>query len=192
MEDKNIIRRKILNKRNKLDKNFVISYSEEVINKLTCLDEYKKSDTIMSYMSFKNEVDTFNLIEKMLDENKKVIVPYTDINKVEIIPVEIKDIEDNLTYSRYGYLEPKKEIIKPVDIKEIDLILVPGVVFDKNCNRIGFGKGYYDKLLVNRRKDTFIIALAYEFQVANMIPAKKHDIKMDMIITEESIYKSPV
>jgi len=68
------------------------------------------------------------------------------------------------------------------------LIINPGVVFDRQLNRVGYGKGYYDRILVRKRKDAKVIAVAYEFQVLDEVPAEKHDIKMDMIITEENIY----
>jgi len=75
-----------------------------------------------------------------------------------------------------------------VNIEEIDLVIVPGVVFDKNLNRIGFGKGYYDKILNRLKPSAKKVALAHDFQVLEDIPAEEHDVKMDMIITEKNIY----
>jgi 5-formyltetrahydrofolate cyclo-ligase len=139
-------------------------------------------------MDFKNEVKTIPLIKKMLYEGKNVIISYTDAKNVKLIPVELHDIENDLEKSPYGYLQPKENLIVPVEVDKFDLIIVPGVVFDRHLNRIGFGKGYYDRILEFKRKDARAIAVAYEFQLQDEIPSQEHDIKMDMIITEEKIY----
>lgn len=189
MRTKSEIRKEILSIRNILDINDAATKSSIIIKKLKNTDEYKNSTNIMVYMDFKNEVNTKTFIEEALSEGKKIIIPYTDMEKVEIIPVEIKDFDD-LVMCKFGYLEPKKEKINnPFDVKLIDLVVVPGVVFDKKKNRVGFGKGYYDRLLINRKTSAKAIAIAYEFQVLEEVPAEEHDIKMDMIITEKNVYK---
>lgn len=189
MKTKSEIRKEILNIRNNLDVNEATNRSSIIINKLKSSNEYKNSTNIMVYMDFKNEVNTKGFIEEALREGKRIIIPYTSIEKVEIIPVEIKDFDD-LVMCRFGYLEPKREKIEnPFDVKQLDLVVVPGVVFDKKKNRIGFGKGYYDRLLINRKPSAKAIAIAYEFQVLDEVPAEEHDIKMDKIITEENTYE---
>lgn len=189
MKTKSEIRKEILNIRNNLVVNEAISKSSIIINKLINSDEYKNSTNIMVYMDFKNEVNTKVFIEEALKEGKRIIIPYTDMEKVEIIPVEIKGFND-LVMCKFGYLEPKKEKIdNPFDVNEIDLVVVPGVVFDKKKNRVGFGKGYYDRLLTNKKPKAKAIALAFEFQVLDEVPAEEHDIKMDKIITEKGLYE---
>lgn len=188
MKAKNEFRKAVLDIRNNMASGDVAEKSNRIMEALTSMEEYNKSKTVLVYMDFRNEVKTFELIKKMLHENKHVIIPYTDVKNTLIIPVEIKDLENDLCLCSYGYLEPKKEIIREVDVEKIDLIIVPGVVFDKNLNRIGFGKGYYDRILNRRRKDTKAVAVAYEFQVMDEIPHEEHDKKMDMIITEEKVY----
>lgn len=189
MKNKKEFRKTILNLRNNMTTNQVLEKSNKIIDKLTLSEEYKKSKTVFIYMDFKNEVNTMGLIKKMLDKNKNVVIPYTDIVNTIIIPVEIKDLDNDLKISPFGYLEPKIEKINEVEIDKIDLIIVPGVVFDKRLNRIGFGKGYYDRILKKKRQDAKAVAIAYEFQVLDEIPFEEHDIKMDMIITEDNIYK---
>jgi 5-formyltetrahydrofolate cyclo-ligase len=83
-------------------------------------------------------------------------------------------------------LEPKKNYIKEVSIESIDLIIVPGVVFDRNGNRIGHGMGYYDRLL-KKSHNIPRIGLAFEFQIVKKIEAEEHDERIDMIITEDRI-----
>lgn len=186
MKSKKEIRKEILSIRNSLDPELSAQNSRIIIDKLKATEEYKNSKSVMVYMDFGNEVNTKDFINEALSEGKKIIIPYTDMEKVTIIPVEIDSLDD-LVRCKFGYLEPKIEkISNPYDVEKIDLIVVPGVAFDKTRNRIGFGKGYYDRLLTIRRAKAF--AIAYEFQVLDKIPAEEHDIKMDMIITEENIY----
>lgn len=188
MESKNELRKMILNIRNNMTKDQVLEKSSLIINKLASSKEYKNSKTVFIYMDFRNEVMTSELIKQMLNEGKRVVIPYTDTVNTIIIPALLHDLENDLVVCSFGYLEPKKEKIVPVDPKEFDLIIVPGVVFDKKLNRVGFGKGYYDRILINKRSDTKAVAIAYELQVLNKVPYEEHDVKMDMIITEENIY----
>ncbi len=185
METKNELRKKILNIRNNMSREDVINKSSSIMNKLTDMDEYKNSNTVFIYMSFRNEVATVELIERMLSENKHVVIPYTDTKNTVLIPSELKSMEEDLALSPFGYYEPVYEKLRTVEPERFDLIIVPGVVFDRQLNRIGFGKGYYDRILCRKRKGVKAIAVAYDFQVLEKIPAEAHDIKMDMIITEK-------
>lgn len=187
--DKSEIRKKILSIRNNLKPEEVEYKSKIIIDKLTSLDKYKNSKVVFVYMSFNNEVKTYNLIERMLIENKRVVIPYTDTKNTVIIPSEIKSLKDDLVLNPFGYYEPVLGKVKQVETEELDLIVAPGVVFDDSLNRVGFGKGYYDRILSKKRKDTKVIAVAYEFQVVNEVPTEPHDVKMDMIITEERTIK---
>lgn len=185
MESKSQLRKRVLNVRNNMSKEDVKKNSNAIMDKITSLDIYKHSKVVFIYMDFKNEVMTSNLIKRMLSEKKRVVIPYTDSINTVLIPSEITK-ESDLKQNSFGYYEPKS--ILPVNIEEIDLVIVPGVVFDKNLNRIGFGKGYYDKILNRLKPSAKKIALAHDFQVLEDIPAEEHDVKMDMIITEKNIY----
>lgn len=188
MKDKKEFRSFVLKIRSGMSQEQVNEKSKKIIEKLVSTEDYKNSGTVFIYMSFKNEVETMKLIKRMLAEKKHVVIPYTDVENTVIIPSEIKDVENDLKISSFGYLEPIKEKIVPVNPEKFDLIIVPGVVFDKRLNRIGFGKGYYDRILEHKRKDAKAIALAYAFQVYDEIPFEPHDIKMDAIITEDAEY----
>lgn len=188
MEAKKELRKQVLAIRNKMSQEEVLSNSQIIMDKLKNLDEYINAKTVFVYMDFGNEVVTRYLIKHMFKENKHVIIPYTDTVETKLIPTEIFDLEKDLIKCSFGYYEPKKENVKYVDPEKFDLIVVPGVAFDKNLNRLGFGKGYYDRILDLRRKDCKAIAVAFDLQVFETIPCEEHDIKMDMIITERNIY----
>lgn len=181
------IRKKMINLRNQLTEQQVNELSEKIISKLIKLPVFKNSQTIMLYLSFNNEVDTFKLIEKCQALGKKVIVPYCVNQGKKIIPVEIRDVENDLVKSKFGYMEPKKEIIEAVDTETIDLIIIPGIAFDRNCYRIGFGAGYYDRFLGKLNFKISTIGLIYDFQLIELMPVEQHDIPVDYVITEKRI-----
>ena len=186
METKKELRKRILNIRNNMLVEDVNKNSSAIMEKVRGLDFYKQSKVVFIYMDFNKEVMTWQLIKQMLSEKKRVVIPYTDTINTEIIPSEITN-EADLKLNPFGYYEPKN--ILAIDMEEIDLVIVPGVVFDKNLNRIGFGKGYYDRILSKVKASAKKVAVAHEFQVLNSIPTEEHDIKMDMIITEENEWK---
>lgn len=152
-------------------------YNKSVIikNKILDLDIYKKSNVIAMYSSMKSEVDTKELIKESLLLGKKVLLPRI-INKNKMIFIEIND---NTEYERnsFGVMEPIG-----IEYKDIDLIIVPGIAFDKYNNRLGYGRGYYDKYLSN--KDIYKIGICYYEQLIDKIEVEDHDIKMDLVITD--------
>ncbi|MGO1370042.1 5-formyltetrahydrofolate cyclo-ligase [Senegalia sp. (in: firmicutes)] len=185
-DEKKQLRKKILNERKKLSKEEVNTLSEKIISYLIKMEEFKNSKTIMTYLSFKEEVNTFKLIEKMMDLEKNVLTTYTDKNKNIIVPCKLKDLDESLDENPFGYLEPKEDLIEEVDPGQIDLIITPGLAFDKKGNRIGYGGGYYDKLLA-RAPQAIKIALSYDFQILSKVPNGKFDIPVDYIVTPTKI-----
>jgi len=186
---KQTIKSGILEKRKSFSKEEVREKSEQIKERLCSLDEFKKSKNILTYVSFNNEVDTINTIKGLLDKNeKKVIVPFVEKGNPILQLSEIKDFND-LEPKTYGILEPMEYKIKKFDIGKLDLVIVPGVVFDKNGHRIGYGYGYYDRLLGKLNENATKIGLCYEFQLIEKIPEEMHDVPMDIIVTEEKVFK---
>ena len=178
------VRKKLLMLRKNLSKNEVLEKSEKIKYRLFKMSEFTQASTILFYVSYDNEVYTHEMIKESIANKKKVVVPFTDIANKRIVPSKL-DNWDDLKPGAYNILEPKKEKVQEISVDELDLIIVPGVGFDRQGNRIGHGKGYYDKLLRNFKALT--IGLAFEFQVVENIPNEKHDISIDMIVTEKRI-----
>ncbi len=141
---------------------------------------YKNAKTIMVYMPLGNEVDTGEMISKAFPDRKRVLVPVTDEQTGEMIASEIKE---NTAFEKgaFSVLEPVEKAV--TDPKQIDVVLVPGIAFDKKGGRIGFGKGCYDRFL--KKTESLKIGLCYDFQLCDEIEAENHDIKMDFVITEK-------
>jgi len=181
MKDK--IKKPILDKRNSHDTEELIGFSKKIKSNLYSLEEFKKAKNILCYASFKKEVDTHELIKELLGK-KTVVVPYILEDKFHIS--SIKSFDD-LEPKTFGILEPKEK--NDFDPEKIDLILVPGIVFDKNGHRIGYSFGYYDKFLSKLKNNPTKIGLAFDFQIVDWIPYEKHDVPMDILITEKKIIK---
>ena len=179
------LRKKLIEKRKSFSKEDVFEKSELIKKRLFNLSEFKKSLTILFYVSYDNEVFTHKMINDSLELGKKVIVPISIIDKRNLLLSRLKKFED-LVVSSYGILEPRPDKIFEVSLDEIDLIIVPGVGFDKSGHRIGHGKGYYDNLL-KISKNHLHIGLAFEFQIVNKVPIETHDLPVNRIITEKRI-----
>lgn len=171
--------------RNDLPESELFEKSRQIKNRLYKMKEFQQASTILFYVSYDNEVYTHDMIKENLSNGKNVIVPITNKEKHCLILSKLNSWED-LECSTYSILEPKKNCIDEVSLDEIDMILVPGVVFDESGNRIGHGVGYYDKLLRNSKNATHI-GLAFELQIVDNIPAEEHDVKVDKIVTEERV-----
>lgn len=185
-EDKRILRREILANRKKFYKEQNKEYkaaSNKIIDTLTSTEEYKNARVIMVFVSFQDEVFTHNLIKQALKDGKKVCVPYVEKGNPEMIASHLENFNE-LKEGFYGILAPLKEKVKPVDPKEIDLIVSPGVAFDKEGYRVGYGGGFYDRFLKKVRLDTHIIAIAFNLQMVTEVPRNAHDVPVHSIITE--------
>jgi len=184
--DKEKLRIKLLKKRKKQKKHIVLEKSKKIGERLFSTDDFKKASKILFYVSYDNEVFTHDMIKKCLSENKKMIVPIVDKEKNKLVLSELVSW-GHLEKGAYNILEPKKKFIIETSIDKIDLIIVPGVGFDLKGNRIGHGKGFYDKLLkISKAKK---IGLAFEWQVFDEIPTDNYDIPINMIISESRIIK---
>ena len=162
--------------------------SERIARAVRALPEYKGARTILFYVSAKpNEVDTLFLIRKALSEGVKALVPVTDFERSKLLISELKDMAE-LAPARFGLLEPCPDSIRPADASEADVIIVPGVAFDRQCRRIGFGGGYYDRLLADG--GAVSIALGYEGQIVERVPTDSNDVPVDIIVTESRVYRT--
>ena len=178
---KNQLKESVLEKRNSLPKEDIMEKSNKVKDNLFNLEQYKKSKVAMFFVSFNSEVHTHDMIKEAL-KNKTVIVP--KIVHQEIEPSVIIDFDNLIPSGKFGILEPIETM--KIAYKNIDLVLVPGIVFDKEGHRIGYGFGYYDKFLRKVPK-AIKIGLAFDFQVVDKIPREMHDIPVDLIVTEERV-----
>jgi 5-formyltetrahydrofolate cyclo-ligase len=163
--------------------------SRQIVDRFVGLPEFAKATTVMFYVDVRSEVRTRQHLPEALASGKRIVIPYCVDGELELFHLESMD---ELSLGMYRILEPKPELravaSKRVQIEELDLIMVPGVAFDRRGGRSGHGKGYYDKLLEHARPDTPLVALAFECQMFDEVPMQDHDVFMDKVITEAAVY----
>jgi len=180
------IRKKTLSKRNQLSEKDRAIFSKIIFNKLIESQEYKKAGRIAVYYPIGSEVQTLEIIRDALINKKKVGLPRVinddEIKFYQIMENSLEEVE--FTKGKYGIME---NIASTVELDQIDLLIIPGVAFDDECNRIGYGKGYYDRFL-GKNDIGYIVGLAFENQMVKYIPINELDQKVDCIITNKNNY----
>ncbi len=184
------IRREILARRDALEPGVRARLSRRIWDHLESLEPYRRCRCPLLYVSFRSEVETHGLIRNRLGRRLEVAVPLTDVAARRLVPFLIQDFEADLAPGAYGILEPRPGT-RRIDPGEIDLVVVPGSVFDKRCGRFGYGGGYYDRFLSQDAPRALRIALAFGMQVRERLPLQPHDERMDMVVTEEGVYRCP-
>lgn len=173
--DKKILRETYLEIRKNTNKKERQDYDNEILKKIIDLQEYKNCKLVLTYVSLKDEVDTIKLIEYSLKIGKQVAVPKCEGEIIKFY--YIKSLEE-LKNGSFDILEP--ESIDEVTNFENSICIVPGICFDKNCNRVGYGKGYYDRFLSDYKG--LKIGVTYKECICDEINIDRYDIKMDEII----------
>jgi len=191
IEKKDSLRKDILQKRLRLPFEEIFELSSTIQKKFLEIRELKGAKRLALYASFKNEVLTETILEYAVAHRKEVFFPRIVREKKGLMFLKVHDKED-LASGSYDIKEPvhsHRGIHQPeiAVSSSLDIIVVPGIAFDTNGNRLGYGKGYYDKVLGSIKETCLIVALAFDFQIVNTIPAEAHDIKMDKIITESRV-----
>lgn len=190
--DKKAIRKEVTEKKKQMAEAEIVSLSEELKDRFCSLEEYRNASVIYAYMSYNQEVRTTPIIEQAWKDGKKVAVPKT-YNKEYMEFVYIDSFCDIVP----GYMdipEPKDEIStkeagRIADAENV-LILMPGLAFDKTCNRIGYGGGFYDKYLSGHPKTAFTkVALCFDFQIYDRLEVEAHDEKMDLVVSNSTAYR---
>ena len=176
--DKNRLREKIKNELISISPIDRKNKDEKIFQKLSDLKEFKNAKSIFTYVSWFTEVDTKIFISHIFEKNKEIYVPKIDL-KNQLIEVYKINSFDDLKKGTYNILEPVKGKCDKINF---DMIIIPGLGFDKNNNRLGRGGGYFDKFL--KIAKGIKVGLCYKEQLIGCVPTFPHDIKMDMIITD--------
>lgn len=165
--------------------------SRQICRKLAALPEYVYAHTVMLYVNMEEEVGTRAFLPRVWKDGKRVVIPYCVGERLELFYLE--DYYE-LVRGTLGILEPRSALRdradRRADVSQLDLIVVPGVAFDRRGGRLGHGKGYYDRLLRQVRPDAALVALAFECQLFPEIPMLPHDVPMHKVITEEAAYEA--
>lgn len=187
MLDKKELRKAMIKNRDNLNLDEREVSDKLILQTLIKSDVYKKSTNIFTFINYGSEVETKEFINIALNEGKNIFVPKTVKGTRNMKAVKINSL-DNLKPDNWGILEPES-FNGEIDKENLDLVIVPGVIFDRDGNRMGYGGGYYDIYFANLKSKVNKIALAYDIQVIEYLLTEEHDVSVDAIITEKEMIK---
>lgn len=164
--------------------------SQTIWERFLALPEFSAAGTVMLYVDARSEVRTRPFLPGVIAAGKRVVVPYCAEGELALFRLESMD---ELAPGHFGIHEPNPELRgledKRIEAGELDLVMVPGVAFDRRGGRLGYGKGYYDRLLRRLRPDALAVGVAFECQIVPEIPMHHDDVFMDKVVTETALYE---
>lgn len=156
--------------------------SLEILAKLFNIKEFQRSSNILFYLSIDGEVNTIPMITQAQQLGKTIALPKVNTLTREIIPVKVSSLENDLETGAYGIQEPKHFELNRLSLQDIDLVIVPGVAFDRKNNRLGRGGGYYDRFLKTLSANIPTIGLAFDIQMVDHIPQEEYDLPVSKVL----------
>jgi 5-formyltetrahydrofolate cyclo-ligase len=186
-DEKKALRAQILVARDALSADAQRTCATQITRQLLELDAYRNASCVLAYMSFGSEFDTGALVADALAHGKRLCLPRVDRTTQNIEIHHVENLERDLQANSWGIREPRVDCAR-ADLDKIDFVLVPGVAFTPRCERMGYGRGYYDRLIARFAQRPPLVAAAFELQVRDAIPLTARDQRVDIVITEKSFY----
>ena len=181
------LRKSILARRDLLTKEVREAASEAIARHLPELPLWHMAHTILFYLNFRSEVETRSLLDHALEQGKRVCAPRTITRDRRLLVHEINEPGRDLRPGYCGIPEPDPATCPLLEPARLDLVLVPGSVFDRQGGRLGYGGGYYDRFFSNHAPQASRLALCYEMQLVDKLPLQPHDVAMQFILTEKQL-----
>lgn len=157
--------------------------SQAIQRKLFRLAAFRRAKTVCCYVALPYEVQTWRMIEEMLSKGKRVVVPMVQPRRKQLRLSELRNPAADLVRGAYGVWEPQPGAVRPARLRDLDLVLVPGLAFDRQGHRLGHGFGYFDRFLARLPKATPTIGLAFRFQLFDRLPTAAHDRAIQAVLT---------
>lgn len=183
---KRALRRRVIEARDALTSAARAERSVRIADRALSLPELEGARTVMAFWSFGSEVETAPLIERLHGRGVRVVLPRVEDGDVVAV---VYETGDEVLATAFGSMEPTgTEVVAP---DEVDLVIAPGVAFDRDGNRVGYGGGFYDRFLSRTRPGVPAIAIAFALQVVSEVPRGPADRRVDAIVTEDEVIRSP-
>lgn len=179
------LRTRLRNLLHDLDPQDVQEFSRRAAQRLFGEPEYRRAEIMMVYLSLPSEADTTAIVLQAWQDRKKVTAPQVIWDSRQMLPIEIRNLDEDIGSNQFGIREPIRGL--PIPIGLIDLVVVPGLGFDPFGNRLGRGRGFYDRFLGNPEFRGVACGFALEQQMVDSIPAAHHDMKVRMLVTDERV-----
>ena len=183
--EKKELRKTLLEKLLSLTKEELKRRSENVEKLLSGLPIYKEAKVVMAYYPLRGEVDVLGMMRKAHVQGKRFCFPVMDLEKKSLRVFEVKNFDEDFSLGPFKVTQPDTGKTREVDIKEIDMVIVPGLAFDYQKNRLGRGEGFYDRFLKRIKPPTKIVGIAFDFQILSHLPTHHpFDEKVDIVVSE--------
>ncbi|MCK5000491.1 MAG: 5-formyltetrahydrofolate cyclo-ligase [Anaerohalosphaera sp.] len=183
--DKQQLRKEVKDRIGRLTDTVRAAKSKKACKYLIETPQFQKASVVMVYLSMPYEVDTTSIILQAWQQEKVVAVPKVSWQQRHMIPVQINSLESGLSTEEYGLRNPTTGL--PVPIEEIDIIVTPGLAFDKHGGRLGRGGSYYDRFFASELLRAQKYGLLFDEQVVESVPMTEHDKPVDVIVTDQGI-----
>lgn len=186
--DKNEIRKAIIAQRDAVSASERRVLAERITTRLLALDDYRAAQCVLAYVSFGGEFDTARFIGDILTSGKQLILPKVERASRSLKLYSVRDPERELVAGVWGIREPHPDLCPAVPTASIQFALVPGVAFTRRCERLGYGGGFYDRLIRGWEPRPYLAAAAFELQVVPELPVSPSDQRVDLVVTEDAEY----
>ena len=177
------LRKNVLSRRDALPADLHLTYSARITSDILALNEYRDARCVAAYMSFGSEFDTWTFIRDILARGKRLALPRIDAEKKNIEMRSVADLDRDLVAGTWGIREPV-ERCPPVTLNTLDFVLVPGVAFTGRGERLGYGKGFYDRLIAGLNPECKLVAAAFSCQMVERMPTTPTDRQVHLVVTE--------
>jgi len=181
------LRRQIIAARDALPPATRRELSARITPQLLALDAYRQASCVLAYMSFGSEFDTAALVTDALASGRQLCLPRVDRNTRRLELHYVENPDRDLQTGTWGIREPRAEC-PPADLARIDFVLMPGVAFTPQCDRLGYGGGFYDRLIPRFAQRPPLVAASFALQIRDTVPLDANDQRVDVVITEDSFY----
>lgn len=161
--------------------------SAAITRRLSTLAELVSAKSLLAYAAFGTEVDLREYLAAFLDGGRRLYLPWVDGQALRV--GEIRDLDEDLAPGWRGVREPRPDRRRAADPGALDAVVAPGVAFDRNRQRLGYGGGHFDRLLAGVRPGTFVVGVAFDVQLVDSVPVEVHDVAVDAVVTESGIIR---
>lgn len=186
-DSKRALRHDILLKRDALTADSRATASARITENILRLAQFQRAKTVLAYASIGSEFDTKVLLDHVV-RGKKLVLPRVDRAAHRLRLHRVNHLDTDLQPGVWGIREPRPDVCVTSALSDIDFILVPGVAFDRHGQRLGYGAGYYDRLLPGAPRRTAVVAAAFEIQLTDNVPTGALDVAVDLVVTERAVY----
>jgi 5-formyltetrahydrofolate cyclo-ligase len=185
---KSELRKSVIERRSSISLPARQTANRTISKRVLAMGGFNDAQTVMAYMSIAAEFSTMEFVRATLALGKNLVLPKVNRDEKKLDLFRVKNIDTDLTPGVWEILEPNPERCEKISAEDIEFVLVPGVAFDVHCNRLGYGGGFYDRLLDDLGPFVSLVAPAFALQIVERVPIEEHDIPLNVIITEDQKY----